>query len=49
MRTAKGKAIADVLAMTFAEAAVFFSAVPLIRKPVQFVCPESAYSVNAKN
>jgi excinuclease ABC subunit A len=34
----KGKTIADVLAMTFAEAAVFFSAVPLIRKPVQFVC-----------
>ncbi|MGE5255880.1 MAG: excinuclease ABC subunit UvrA [Hyphomicrobiales bacterium] len=34
----KGKTIADVLAMTFAEAALFFGAVPLIRKPVQFVC-----------
>jgi excinuclease ABC subunit A len=34
----KGKTIADVLAMTFAEALVFFSAVPLIRKAVQFVC-----------
>jgi excinuclease ABC subunit A len=34
----KGRTIADVLAMTFAEAAVFFGAVPLIRKPVQFVC-----------
>jgi excinuclease ABC subunit A len=34
----KGKTIADVLAMTFAEAVVFFSAVPLIRQAVQFVC-----------
>jgi excinuclease ABC subunit A len=34
----KGKTIADVLAMTFAEAAVFFSAIPRIRKAVQFVC-----------
>ena len=34
----KGKTIADVLAMTFAEAVVFFSAIPLIRKAVQFVC-----------
>jgi excinuclease ABC subunit A len=34
----KGRTIADVLAMTFAEAAVFFGAVPLVRKPVQFVC-----------
>jgi excinuclease ABC subunit A len=34
----KGKTIADVLAMTFAEALVFFNAVPLIRRTVQFVC-----------
>jgi excinuclease ABC subunit A len=34
----KGKTIADVLAMTFAEAVVFFNAIPLIRKAVQFVC-----------
>ncbi len=34
----KGKTIADVLAMTFAEALVFFNAVPLIRRAVQFVC-----------
>jgi excinuclease ABC subunit A len=34
----KGKTIADVLAMTFAEAVVFFSAIPLVRKAVQFVC-----------
>jgi excinuclease ABC subunit A len=34
----KGRTIADMLAMTFAEAAVFFGAVPLIRKAVQFVC-----------
>ena len=34
----KGRTIADVLAMTFAEAVVFFGAVPLIRKAVQFVC-----------
>jgi excinuclease ABC subunit A len=34
----KGKTIADVLAMTFAEALVFFNAVPFIRRAVQFVC-----------
>jgi excinuclease ABC subunit A len=34
----KGKTIADVLAMTFAEALVFFSAVPLVRRALQFVC-----------
>jgi excinuclease ABC subunit A len=34
----KGKTIADVLAMTFAEAVVFFDAVPLIRRAAQFVC-----------
>jgi excinuclease ABC subunit A len=34
----KGKSIGDVLAMSFAEAVTFFDAVPLIRKPVQFVC-----------
>jgi excinuclease ABC subunit A len=34
----KGKTIADVLAMTFAEAVVFFSAVPPIRQSAQFVC-----------
>jgi excinuclease ABC subunit A len=34
----KGKTIADVLAMTFAEALVFFHAVPVIRRAVQFVC-----------
>jgi excinuclease ABC subunit A len=34
----KGKTIADVLAMTFAEAVVFFGAIPLIRKATQFVC-----------
>ncbi len=34
----KGKTIAEVLAMTFAEAVVFFNAIPLIRKAVQFVC-----------
>ena len=34
----KGKTIAEVLAMTFAEALVFFNAVPLIRRAVQFVC-----------
>ena len=34
----KGKSIADVLAMTFAEAVVFFGAIPLVRRPVQFVC-----------
>jgi len=36
--TYKGKNIGDVLEMTFAEAAQFFSAVPRIRKAVQFVC-----------
>jgi excinuclease ABC subunit A len=34
----KGKNIADVLEMTFAEALRFFSAVPAIRRAVQFVC-----------
>jgi excinuclease ABC subunit A len=34
----KGKNIADVLEMTFAEAVRFFSAVPIIRRAVQFVC-----------
>jgi excinuclease ABC subunit A len=34
----KGKSIADVLEMTFAEAVRFFSAVPIIRRAVQFVC-----------
>jgi excinuclease ABC subunit A len=34
----KGKTIADVLAMTFAEALVFFNAVPFVRRAVQFVC-----------
>jgi len=34
----KGKTIAEVLEMTFAEAVVFFNAIPLIRKAVQFVC-----------
>jgi excinuclease ABC subunit A len=34
----KGKNIADVLEMTFAEAVRFFSAVPTIRRAVQFVC-----------
>jgi excinuclease ABC subunit A len=34
----KGKTIADVLAMTFAEALVFFGAVPLVRRALQFVC-----------
>jgi excinuclease ABC subunit A len=34
----KGKTIADVLAMTFAEAVVFLGAIPLIRKATQFVC-----------
>ncbi len=34
----KGKTIADVLAMTFAEAVVFFSAIPAVRRAVQFVC-----------
>jgi excinuclease ABC subunit A len=34
----KGTNIADVLEMTFAEAVRFFSAVPVIRRAVQFVC-----------
>ena len=34
----KGKNISDVLEMTFAEAVRFFSAVPAIRRAVQFVC-----------
>ena len=34
----KGKSIADVLEMTFAEAVRFFSAVPAIRRAVQFIC-----------
>ena len=34
----RGKNIAEVLAMTFAEAARFFSAIPAIRRAVQFVC-----------
>ncbi|MCF8050092.1 MAG: excinuclease ABC subunit UvrA [Desulfobacterales bacterium] len=34
----KGKTIAEVLEMTFAEAAIFFSAVPAIRRAAQFVC-----------
>jgi excinuclease ABC subunit A len=34
----KGKHMADLLAMTFDEAALFFAAVPRIRKSVQFVC-----------
>ena len=36
--TYKGSTIADVLAMTFSEALEFFSAVPDIRRAVQFVC-----------
>ena len=36
--TYKGKTIDEVLEMTFAEAAQFFSAVPRIRKAIQFVC-----------
>ena len=34
----KGKNISDILEMTFAEAARFFSAVPSIRRAVQLVC-----------
>jgi excinuclease ABC subunit A len=34
----KGKNISEVLELTFEEAADFFSAVPSIRRPVQFVC-----------
>jgi len=36
--TYKGKNISEVLELTFEEAADFFSAVPAIRRPVQFVC-----------
>ncbi len=36
--TYKGKNISDVLELTFEQAADFFSAVPSIRRPVQFVC-----------
>ncbi|MFZ0614277.1 MAG: excinuclease ABC subunit UvrA, partial [Desulfobacterales bacterium] len=34
----KGKSIAEVLALTFAEALHFFAAVPAIRQALQFVC-----------
>jgi excinuclease ABC subunit A len=34
----KGKSIAEVFALTFAEALQFFSAVPVIRQALQFVC-----------
>jgi len=34
----KGKNISEILKMTFAEALLFFSAVPPIRRAVQFVC-----------
>ncbi len=34
----KGKSIAEMLALTFAEALQFFSAVPVIRQALQFVC-----------
>jgi len=34
----RGKNISEILAMTFAEAARFFAAIPSIRRPVQFVC-----------
>jgi excinuclease ABC subunit A len=34
----RGKTISEVLEMTFAEAARFFSAIPSIRRAVQFVC-----------
>jgi excinuclease ABC subunit A len=34
----KEKNMAEILAMTFAEAQAFFDAVPRIRKPVEFVC-----------
>jgi excinuclease ABC subunit A len=36
--TYKGRNMAEVLEMTFAEAARFFSAVPVVRQAVQFVC-----------
>lgn len=34
----KGKSIADVLSLTFADAFEFFSAIRRIRQPIQFVC-----------
>ncbi|MCP4747885.1 MAG: excinuclease ABC subunit UvrA [Desulfobacteraceae bacterium] len=34
----KGKTIAEILQMTFAEALIFFAAIPRIRKAIQFVC-----------
>ncbi len=34
----RGKNISEILEMTFAEAARFFSAIPTIRRAVQFVC-----------
>jgi excinuclease ABC subunit A len=34
----RGKNISEILAMTFAEAARFFTAIPTIRRAVQFVC-----------
>jgi excinuclease ABC subunit A len=34
----KGRSIAEVLELTFAEAAEYFSAVPAIRRAVRFVC-----------
>ena len=34
----KGKSIGEILEMTFAEALQFFSAVPTIRRSIQFVC-----------
>jgi excinuclease ABC subunit A len=34
----KGKSIADILEMTFAEAALFFSAIPRLRRALEFVC-----------
>ena len=34
----KGKAISDVLEMTFAEATRFFAAIPAVKRAVQFVC-----------
>ncbi|MGD8947624.1 MAG: excinuclease ABC subunit UvrA [Desulfobacterales bacterium] len=34
----RGKSMADILEMTFAEAARFFAAIPSIRRAVQFVC-----------
>jgi excinuclease ABC subunit A len=34
----KGRTMADILQMTFAEALQFFTAIPKIRKAIQFVC-----------